>query len=175
MSAPGPLMFFTTPAGWWRVGRAPLNPPPRFLVSPIQFIVSISQTPVKSPRSRWLTSTWLFIAQAPAVEMPMLIAGTTGMASAIALVGSAEPALCLLWDRPQSAGGIYNVVDHHPVRASACYRWLANKLERPLPTAGESPLGRKRGESNKRVSNSKLRALAWQPRYPSFVQGMTES
>jgi len=84
-------------------------------------------------------------------------------------------AFFLLLDRPPSAGGIYNVVDDHPVRESECYRWLANKLQRPLPTAGESPPSRKRGESNKRVSNSKLRALAWQPRYPSFVEGLEKS
>jgi len=84
-------------------------------------------------------------------------------------------AFLLLLDRPPSAGGIYNVVDDHPVRESECYRWLANKLQRPLPTADESPPSRKRGESNKRVSNSKMRALAWQPRYPSFVEGLEKS
>jgi len=84
-------------------------------------------------------------------------------------------AFFLLLDRPPSAGGIYNVVDDHPVRESECYRWLAHKLQRPLPTAGESPPSRKRGDSNKRVSNSKLRARAWQPRYPSFVEGLEKS
>ena len=34
---------------------------------------------------------------------------------------------------------------------------------------------RKRGESNKRVSNQKLRALGWEPRYPNFRVAMTES
>jgi len=84
-------------------------------------------------------------------------------------------AFLLLLDRPPSAGGIYNVVDDHPVRESECYRCLAHKLQRPLPTADESPPSRKRGESNKRVSNSKMRALAWQPRYPSFVEGLEKS
>jgi hypothetical protein len=34
---------------------------------------------------------------------------------------------------------------------------------------------RKRGDSNKRVSNAKLRALGWTPRYPSFAEGMEKS
>jgi hypothetical protein len=34
---------------------------------------------------------------------------------------------------------------------------------------------RKRGESNKQVSNRKLRALGWAPRYPTFESAMTES
>ena len=34
---------------------------------------------------------------------------------------------------------------------------------------------RKRGDSNKRVSNKKLRALGWIPRYPTFAEAMHES
>ena len=30
----------------------------------------------------------------------------------------------------------------------------------------------KRGESNKRVSNAKLRAIGWTPRYPTFAEAM---
>jgi hypothetical protein len=33
----------------------------------------------------------------------------------------------------------------------------------------------KRGASNKRVSNAKLRGLGWTPRYPSFAEAMEES
>jgi nucleoside-diphosphate-sugar epimerase len=81
----------------------------------------------------------------------------------------------LLERRQQPPAEIYNVVDNKPVSLSECYRWLAERLGRPLPAAGGSPTKRKRGESNKRVSNAKLRALGWAPRYPSFVEGMEES
>jgi nucleoside-diphosphate-sugar epimerase len=84
-------------------------------------------------------------------------------------------ALFLLVKRPPSQGGIYNVVDDHPVRQGDCYHWLATRLRRPLPPAGQSRSMRKRGQSNKRVSNSKLRALGWTPKYPSFVEGMEKS
>jgi nucleoside-diphosphate-sugar epimerase len=74
-----------------------------------------------------------------------------------------------------AAGEIYNVVDDQPILQSECYRWLAAKLDRPLASPGRSTSRRKRGESNKRVSNAKLRSIGWVPRYPTFAAGMEES
>ncbi len=70
---------------------------------------------------------------------------------------------------------IYNVVDDQPMLHSDCYRWLAQRLNRPLPPIGKSTEQRKRGDSNKRVSNAKLRHLGWVPRYPTFAEGMEKS
>jgi nucleoside-diphosphate-sugar epimerase len=69
---------------------------------------------------------------------------------------------------------IYNVVDDQPILARDAYQWLSAHLQRSLPT-GKVAAGRKRGDSNKRVSNKKLRALGWEPRYPDFGVAMTES
>jgi nucleoside-diphosphate-sugar epimerase len=71
--------------------------------------------------------------------------------------------------------GIFNVIDDDPIRLSDCYRWLAAKLNRPISAVERSASVRKRGESNKRVSNSKLRALGWEPKYPNFAEGMEKS
>jgi nucleoside-diphosphate-sugar epimerase len=103
----------------------------------------------------------------------------------------AADAIQFLLKRAPSAGEIYNVVDNEPIPQSECYRWLAAKLGRELPSVGRStrlrqtsvrpgPTARqasqrKRGESNKRVSNAKLRGLGWIPRYPSFADGMEKS
>src|SRR5438309_1931722 len=87
----------------------------------------------------------------------------------------ATAAIQLLLQRGESAGGVYNVVDDEPILRSECYRWLATKLSRPLPPTGWSTSKQKRGESNKRVSNAKLRAIGWVPRYPSFADGMERS
>jgi nucleoside-diphosphate-sugar epimerase len=84
-------------------------------------------------------------------------------------------AFFLLAHRPPGPGEIFNVVDDKPVKQSAYYRWLAQKLDRPLPATGVSPSTRKRGEGNKRVSNDKLRSVGWIPRYPSFIEGMEKS
>jgi nucleoside-diphosphate-sugar epimerase len=70
---------------------------------------------------------------------------------------------------------IYNVVDDHPILQSDCYRWLAQRLLRPLPPIGKSAGQPKRGNSNKRVSNAKLRGLGWSPKYPAFAEGMERS
>jgi nucleoside-diphosphate-sugar epimerase len=87
----------------------------------------------------------------------------------------AAVAIQLLVKRRESAGKIYNVVDNQPILLSECFRWLAAKLNRPLPAAGGSTSKRKRGNSNKRVSNGKLRASGWTPRYADFAQGMDKS
>jgi len=95
----------------------------------------------------------------------------------------AAEAIRLLLTREGSAGEIFNLVDDQPVLLSEFYRWLAAKLNRPLPLVGRPVLSgvegstskRKRGESNKRVSNAKLRAIDWVPRYPSFADGMERS
>jgi nucleoside-diphosphate-sugar epimerase len=84
-------------------------------------------------------------------------------------------ALLLLLNRSDQKAEIYNVVDDEPILQSECYRWLAQRLNRPLPPIGKSMQERKRGDSNKRVSNAKLRAQGWTARYPSFAQGMEKS
>lgn len=76
--------------------------------------------------------------------------------------------------RSDLAGQIYNVVDDQPILARDACRWLDARLPR-LPHTGEVATARKRGDSNKRVSNEKLRALGWEPRYPNFALAMTES
>ncbi len=81
-------------------------------------------------------------------------------------------ALFFLLDRQPEGKQIYNVVDDQPIRQSECYRWLAEKLNGPLPSVGKSTRRYKRGDSNKRVSNAKLRKLGWTPRYPSFADAM---
>ena len=84
-------------------------------------------------------------------------------------------ALFLLLDRPSPAREIYNVVDDQPILQSECYRWLAAKLNRPIPPMGRSTTAPKRGASNKRVSNARLRHLGWIPRYPTFAEAMEKS
>ncbi len=87
------------------------------------------------------------------------------IASALFLLVSGE------WQERQ----IYNVVDDQPMPQSDCYRWLAQKLNRPLPPIRELTEQRKRGDTNKRVSNAKLRSLGWTPQYPTFAEGMERS
>lgn len=71
-------------------------------------------------------------------------------------------------------GEIYNAVDDEPVSQLEFFSWLAGKLGRPLPpvVTPEAVVSRKRGITNKRVSNHKLRsALGCELKYPTFREG----
>ena len=85
-------------------------------------------------------------------------------------------ALFVLLNRePLDSVKIYNVVDDKPVLKSECYRWLAEKLNRPLPPMRQAQQPRKRGDTNKRVSNARLHQLGWAPAYPTFTEAMEKS
>jgi nucleoside-diphosphate-sugar epimerase len=71
-------------------------------------------------------------------------------------------------------GEIYNAVDDEPVTQASFYRWLAGSLGKyPPPSVPEDPGAlRKRGATNKRVSNRKLKMeIAWPFIYPNFRIG----
>jgi nucleoside-diphosphate-sugar epimerase len=84
-------------------------------------------------------------------------------------------AIFFLVTRETQRTQIYNVVDDQPMLQTECYRWLAQRLDRPLPPIGKSTGLRKRGNSNKRVSNARLRSLGWTPQYPTFLDAMEKS
>lgn len=85
-------------------------------------------------------------------------------------------ALLLLAELPSAGkGDVFNVVGDQPITAGEAYEWLSARLGKPLPSPGESGVAQKRGRSNKQVSNAKLRALGWEPRYPTFEAAMTKS
>jgi nucleoside-diphosphate-sugar epimerase len=87
------------------------------------------------------------------------------IASALFLLISGE------WQERQ----IYNVVDDQPMLQSDCYRWLAHRLNHSLPPIRELTEQRKRGDTNKRVSNAKLRSRGWTLHYPTFADAMKKS
>src|SRR5207249_3872734 len=69
---------------------------------------------------------------------------------------------------------IFNVVDDTPAPRAEILAWLSERLGIPLSNSAPSPKAR-RGRSNKRVSNAKLRALGWVPAYPSYREGFGRS
>jgi nucleoside-diphosphate-sugar epimerase len=72
-----------------------------------------------------------------------------------------------------AAPRIFNVVDDVPSPRREILSWLSTQLRKPLRNFPER-IASKRGDSNKRVSNAKLRALGWSPRYPSYQQGFVQ-
>ena len=74
-------------------------------------------------------------------------------------------------------GEIYNVVDHKPVNQRSFFAWLAAELQAPMPAtvSGEAEAARRRGLTNKRISNAKLLAeLKYQFKFPDFRAGYAE-
>lgn len=70
-------------------------------------------------------------------------------------------------------GEIYNCADDLPVSQLDFLAWTAAQLGLPLPSAASEVenASRKRGLTNKRVANHKLRGLGWTPNYPTFREG----
>ncbi len=71
-------------------------------------------------------------------------------------------------------GKIFNLTDSTPLTQLHCYGKLSAIFTRPLPSSGPRDLDRKRGWTHKQVSNEKLRATGWQPRFPSFLDAAEE-
>jgi nucleoside-diphosphate-sugar epimerase len=72
------------------------------------------------------------------------------------------------------AGELYNAVDDEPVSQLEFYQWLAAKLGKPLPTTmpEDAAAPRKRGLTNKRIANRKLKAeLRFTFTYPDYRSG----
>jgi nucleoside-diphosphate-sugar epimerase len=73
-------------------------------------------------------------------------------------------------------GEIYNAVDEEPVAQIHFFRWLSETLGKWMPPFDPelAQAERKRGLTNKRVLNRKLRMeLGYQFKYPTFRQGYT--
>ena len=72
---------------------------------------------------------------------------------------------------------VFNVVDNEPVSQLDCFQWLAATLGRPLPppAPAAAETNRRRGVTNKRVSNQRLKKnLGYEFKYPTFRQGYTK-
>lgn len=74
------------------------------------------------------------------------------------------------------AGEIYNACDDEPVAQVNFFRWLAESLDRPMPprVPPEAAAERKRGVTDKKVSNRKLKMeLGYPFQFPNFRHGYT--
>ena len=72
------------------------------------------------------------------------------------------------------AGEIYNAADDEPVSQFDFFCWLAAALRKPMPgCVPENPEGtRKRGITNKKISNQKLKTeLGYRFKFPTFREG----
>jgi nucleoside-diphosphate-sugar epimerase len=68
-------------------------------------------------------------------------------------------------------GEIYNATDDEPVTQREYFQWLSGRLNRAMPPTAPADSNRKRGLTNKRVSNAKLKFTGLQFRFPTFREG----
>ncbi len=66
-------------------------------------------------------------------------------------------------------GDIFNVSDGAPMTQRDVYLTVADALSMPPPPSSDAPLPRRRGASNKRVGNQKLRSTGWLPGHVSYT------
>ena len=69
---------------------------------------------------------------------------------------------------------VFNVVDDTPAPRAEILDWLSTRVGLPLSSSPATATP-KRGHSNKRISNAKLRTLGWVPAYPSYREGFDRS
>jgi nucleoside-diphosphate-sugar epimerase len=73
-------------------------------------------------------------------------------------------------------GEVYNAVDDEPVSQLGFFQWLSGPLGKELPPSApeDAETARKRGVTNKKVSNRRLRMeLGYQFKYRTFREGYT--
>ncbi len=76
----------------------------------------------------------------------------------------------LTQNRPSES--LFNAVDDEPTNALTYFQWLSDQLKKPMPPFGPENHQRKRGWTHKRISNQRLRATGWIPKYPTFREGL---
>jgi nucleoside-diphosphate-sugar epimerase len=84
---------------------------------------------------------------------------------------------CIIAALESGTGGeIYNATDDEPVSQFDFFSWLAATLGKPMPAVvtENAESTRKRGLTNKRISNRKLKSeLGYSFKYPTFREGYT--
>jgi len=78
---------------------------------------------------------------------------------------------------PGQGANIYNITDDEPVTQLDFFTWLSEATGRPMPpfVPEPDPSTRKRGITNKRVSNDLFKWVSgFQYKYPTFREGLTE-
>ncbi|MFT4889709.1 MAG: nucleoside-diphosphate-sugar epimerase [Halobacteriales archaeon] len=97
----------------------------------------------------------------------------------------AAGAIEFLLENERARGEVVNVVDDEPAPKWDLAEWLAEArdvdppsrvtVDEYLAAADLPPAARRRVEANKRVSNERLRALGYDPAYPTFRDGYSEA
>lgn len=95
-----------------------------------------------------------------------------GVARVINQIHRDDAADAILHVAGLAGGQVYHAVDSEPQLQPELMEWLAGFFGREVPPTAPRALGKRRGWSNKAVSNKKLRDSGWSPRYSSFREAV---
>lgn len=100
------------------------------------------------------------------------IEGNNGQGRLLNQIHADDAAAALAHIVTRRLPGIYNVVDDGQMTQRQCLQKLCMMFSIKLPPVREPDPNRKRGWSHKRVSNAKLHAAGWAPRYPGYLDAL---
>ncbi len=108
------------------------------------------------------------------LEGKAAIEGNHGQGRILNQIHADDAASALVHLITQRLGGIYNVVDDAQMTQRQCLERLCSIFSVKLPGTREPDPNRKRGWSHKCVSNTKLHASGWAPRYASYFDALSD-
>ena len=108
------------------------------------------------------------------LEGKAAIEGNHGQGRILNQIHADDAASALVHLVTQRLSGIYNIVDDGQMTQRQCMDRLCAIFGVKLPGTREPDPNRKRGWSNKRVSNTKLHATGWTPRYASYFDALRD-
>lgn len=108
------------------------------------------------------------------LEGKAAIEGNHGQGRILNQIHADDAASALAHLVTQRLSGIYNVVDDAQMTQRQCLDRLCSIFGIKLPGTREPDPNRKRGWSHKRVSNTKLHATGWAPRYASYFDALRD-
>lgn len=108
------------------------------------------------------------------LEGKAAIEGNHGQGRILNQIHADDAAAALVHLVTQRLGGIYNIVDDAQMTQRQCVERLCSLFGVKLPGTREPDPNRKRGWSHKRVSNTKLHASGWSPRYTSYFDALRD-
>ncbi|WP_395751274.1 shikimate kinase [Prosthecobacter sp.] len=108
------------------------------------------------------------------LEGKAAIEGNQGQGRILNQIHADDAAAALVHLVTHRLSGIYNVVDDSQMTQRQCLERLCSMFGMKLPGTREPDPNRKRGWSHKRVSNTKLHACGWTPRYASYFDALRD-
>jgi shikimate kinase/nucleoside-diphosphate-sugar epimerase len=106
------------------------------------------------------------------LEGKSAIEGNDGQGRYLNQIHADDAASALVHLVTHRLSGIFNIADDQKVTQRESYLDLCRLFGLAIPPAREPDPNRKRGWSHKHVSNAKLRASGWQPRYPTYLDAV---